>query len=98
MSAELPLRLRPVPLLTPSTVSDLREKFEVQLESGLDGFVVVDGLPIVTEDTRPKLVKFLKRKLDAVGLVKGDSIHMPLGADGKSEGYVLLVETTVQLR
>jgi hypothetical protein len=65
--------------------SDLRERFEVQLEQGLDAFVVVDGLPEVTAETRPKLIKFLKRKLDAVGKVKEDSIHMPLAADGKSE-------------
>ncbi len=66
--------------------SDLRERFEVQLEQGLDAFVVVDGLPEVTEETRPKLIKFLKRKLDAVGKVKEDSIYMPLDpSTGKSE-------------
>lgn len=66
-------------------VSDLRERFEVQLEQGLDAFVVVDGLPEVTEETRPKLIKFLKRKLDAAGKVKEDSIYMPLNESGKSE-------------
>ena len=63
--------------------SDLREKFEVQLEQGLDTFVVVDGLPEVTEDTKPKLIKFLLRKLNAVGKTK-DDIFMPIGEDGKS--------------
>lgn len=67
--------------------SDLRERFEVQLEQGLDAFVVVDGLPVVNENTKPKLIKFLKRKLDAVGKVREDSIHMPLGADGNSERW-----------
>ena len=65
--------------------SDLNERFEVQLESGLDAFVVIDGLPIVTEESKPKLIKFLKRKLDPVGKVKEDSIYMPLGEDGNSE-------------
>jgi translation initiation factor 3 subunit B len=65
--------------------SDLRERFEVQLEQGLDAFVVIDGLPSVTEETKPKLIKFLKRKLDPVGKVKEDSIYMPLGPDGNSE-------------
>lgn len=60
-------------------------RFEVSLESGLDAFVVVDGLPEVDKDTKPKLIKFLKRKLDAVGKVKEDSIYMPLGEDGRSE-------------
>jgi translation initiation factor 3 subunit B len=65
--------------------SDLRERFEVQLEQGLDAFVVIDGLPSVTEETKPKLIKFLKRKLDPVGKVKEDSIYMPLNAEGNSE-------------
>jgi translation initiation factor 3 subunit B len=67
--------------------SDLRERFEVQLEQGLDGFVVVDGLPEVTEETRPKLTKFLLRKLNGVGRTREDSIHMPIGEDGKSHRY-----------
>jgi translation initiation factor 3 subunit B len=65
--------------------SDLRERFEVQLEQGLDAFVVIDGLPVVTEETRPKLIKFLLRKLNSVGRVREDSVHMPLGSDGNSE-------------
>lgn len=64
--------------------SDLREKFEVQLEQGLDTFVVIDGLPEVTEETRPKLIKFLLKKLNSVGKAREDSIFMPLGDDGKS--------------
>lgn len=69
--------------------SDLRERFEVQLEQGLDAFVVIDGLPEVTEETKPKLIKFLLRKLNAVGRVREDSVHMPLGEDGRSERYTL---------
>ena len=64
--------------------SDLREKFEVQLEQGLDGFVVIDGLPEVTEETKPKLIKFLLRKLNSVGKTREDSIFMPIGDNGKS--------------
>jgi translation initiation factor 3 subunit B len=67
--------------------TDLREKFEVQLEQGLDAFVVIDGLPVVNNDTRPKLIKFLLRKLNAVGKVREDSVFMPLGEDGQSERY-----------
>ena len=69
--------------------SYLREKFEVQLEQGLDTFVVIDGLPEVTEETKPKLIKFLLRKLNAVGKTREDSVHMPLGENGKSERYGL---------
>jgi translation initiation factor 3 subunit B len=67
--------------------SDLRERFEVQLEQGLDTFVVIDGLPEVTEETRPKLIKFLLRKLNTVGKTREDSVHMPLGENGKSHRY-----------
>lgn len=65
--------------------SDLRERFEVQLEQGLDAFVVIDGLPVVEEATKPKLIKFLLRKLESgIGQTRKDSIHMPIGPDGKS--------------
>jgi len=70
--------------------SDLREKFEVQLEEGLDTFVVVDGLPKVDRAAAPKLIKFLLRKLTTVGSVKKDptaefdGVHMPFGEDGQS--------------
>jgi translation initiation factor 3 subunit B len=65
-------------------ISDLRERFEVQLEQGLDTFVVIDGLPEVTEETKPKLIKFLLRKLNALGRTREDAIYMPIGEDGKS--------------
>lgn len=66
-------------------ISDLRERFEVQLEEGLDTFVVVDGLPEVTEETKPKLIKFLLRKLKDHGKTREDLIHMPIGENGKSQ-------------
>lgn len=66
-------------------ISDLREKFEVQLEQGYDTFVVIDGLPEVTEDQKPKLVKFLLKKLNTVGKTKEELIYMPMGEDGKSQ-------------
>ncbi|EON99421.1 putative eukaryotic translation initiation factor 3 protein [Phaeoacremonium minimum UCRPA7] len=65
-------------------LSDLREKYEVQLDQGYDTFVVVDGLPEVTEDQKPKLVKFLLKKLNQVGKTREDSIFMPMGENGKS--------------
>lgn len=65
-------------------ISDLREKFEVQLEHGYDAFVVVDGLPKVTEEQKPKLIKFLMKKLNTVGKTKEDMIHMPMDENGDS--------------
>ncbi|ROV93903.1 hypothetical protein VPNG_09514 [Cytospora leucostoma] len=65
-------------------VSDLREKYEVQLDQGYDHFVVVDGLPEVNEEQKPKLVKFLLKKLASVGKAREDQIYMPMGDNGKS--------------
>jgi translation initiation factor 3 subunit B len=66
--------------------SDLQEKFQVTLQSGLDTFVVVDGLPKVTEETKPKLIKFLLRKLTSVGKTKEDLVYMPVGETGQTDG------------
>ncbi|ORY66602.1 eukaryotic translation initiation factor 3 subunit B [Pseudomassariella vexata] len=65
-------------------ISDLKEKYEVQLEHGYDSFVVIDGLPEVTEEQKPKLVKFLLKKLNSVGKAKEENVYMPMGEDGKS--------------
>jgi translation initiation factor 3 subunit B len=68
--------------------SDLREKFEVSLESGYDTFVVIDGLPKVNEEQKSKLVKFLLKKLNTVGRTREDLIYMPMGDDGFSLRWV----------
>ncbi|KAK3320123.1 eukaryotic translation initiation factor 3 subunit B [Cercophora scortea] len=65
-------------------ISDIQEKYQVQLEQGYDTFVVVDGLPEVNEEQKPKLVKFLLKKLNTVGKTREDLIFMPMGEDGKS--------------
>lgn len=69
-------------------ISDLRDKYEVQLEQGFDTFVVIDGLPEVNEEQKPKLLKFLLKKLNTVGRTREDMVEMPMGPDGKSLRYV----------
>lgn len=66
--------------------SDLQEKFQVQMQQGLDTFVVVDGLPKVTEETKPKLIKFLLRKLNTAGRTDESRIYMPVGEKGETDG------------
>lgn len=66
--------------------TDLKAQYEVRLEEGLDAFVVIDGLPIVPEDSRAKLIKFLLKKLNTVGRTKEDAVYMPLNDEKKSEG------------
>ncbi|OCL13329.1 eukaryotic translation initiation factor-like protein 3 subunit B [Glonium stellatum] len=70
--------------------SDLQEQYEVRLEEGLDAFVVVDGLPVVPEDNRQKLIKFLLRKLNTVGKVKEDGVFMPLNEKNMTEGFAFV--------
>ena len=67
--------------------TDLQQQYEVRLEEGLDTFVVIDGLPIVPEESRLKLIKFLLRKLNTIGKAKEDGVFMPLNDEGMTEGY-----------
>jgi translation initiation factor 3 subunit B len=75
-------------VLTTGLGADLKAQYEVKLEEGLDTFVIIDGLPVVPEESRQKLIKFLLRKLSAVGHTSEDAIFMPLSEKNMSEGYV----------
>ena len=66
---------------------DLQAQYEVRLEQGLDAFVVVDGLPVVEEDRRQKLIKVLLKRLNTVGKTKEDAVYMPLNEKKMTEGY-----------
>jgi translation initiation factor 3 subunit B len=67
--------------------SDLTAQHEVRLEQGLDTFVVVDGLPKVNEAQKPKLLKFLVKKLQAAGKTKEENVYMPINPEkDESEG------------
>lgn len=66
--------------------SDLHEKHDVRMEQGLDAFVVIDGLPVVPEERKQKLVKFLSKKLNSVGKIKDDSVFMPVNSSNMTEG------------
>ncbi|KAJ4344437.1 Translation initiation factor 3 subunit b [Didymosphaeria variabile] len=70
--------------------TDIEDQYQVRLDEGLDAFVVIDGLPVVPEDSKAKLVKFVLRKLNSVGKVKEDGVHMPVSDDGKTEGYAFV--------
>jgi translation initiation factor 3 subunit B len=68
--------------------SDLQEKYHVQMQQGLDTFIVADGLPKVTAEQKPKLIRFLLRKLNDVGRTRDDLVHMPVGENGETDGSV----------
>lgn len=70
--------------------SDLKAQYEVRLEKGLDAFIVIDGLPVVPEDSKPKLIKFLLKKLNSVGRTSEDAVFMPMTDKGMSEGFAFV--------
>lgn len=70
--------------------SDLKAQYEVKLEEGLDTFVVIDGLPVVPEESRQKLIKFLLRKLNTVGHTSEDAVFMPLNDKNTTEGFAFI--------
>ncbi|KAL4999304.1 eukaryotic translation initiation factor 3 subunit B [Aspergillus recurvatus] len=76
--------------------SDLKAQYEVKLEEGLDTFVVIDGLPVVPEENRQKLIKFLLRKLNAVGRTSEDAVFMPLNEKNMSEGFAFVEYETAE--
>lgn len=47
---------------------------------------VIDGLPIVSTEQKPKLIKFLLKKLNTAGKTTEDAIFMPMNDKEMSEG------------
>ncbi|KAF2098939.1 eukaryotic translation initiation factor-like protein 3 subunit B [Rhizodiscina lignyota] len=72
--------------------SDLYEQYDVRLEESFDAFVVLDGLPVVPDENRPKLIKFILKKLNAVGKVRDGElgITMPLNDNGMTDGFAFV--------
>ena len=56
------------------------------MEEGLDAFVVIDGLPIVPEENKQKLVKYIMRKLNTAGKTREEAIFMPTNDKNMTEG------------
>ena len=51
---------------------------------------MIDGLPVVNQEQKPKLIKFLLKRLNTVGRIKDgeESIFMPMNESDQSEGHV----------
>jgi translation initiation factor 3 subunit B len=69
-----------------TSMADLRAQYDVRKDQGLDTFVVIDGLPVVPAESKPKLVKFLLKKLNSVGKTSEDAIFMPMNDQNTSDG------------
>lgn len=50
---------------------------------------IVDGLPLVNEEHKPVLIRFLFRKVNVVGRIRDgeESIFIPMDDTGSSKGY-----------
>lgn len=48
--------------------------------------MVVDGLPIVTAENKPRLLKVLLKRMAPVGKTKEEAVFMPMNEENKSEG------------
>ena len=50
---------------------------------------MIDGLPIVNQEQKSKLVKFLLKRLNSIGKIKDgeESVFMPMNDQGSSEGF-----------
>lgn len=71
--------------------TDLHEQYQVRMEEGLDAFVVCDGLPVVPADSRPKLTKFILKKLTSVGRTSEEQVFMPVDESNKmTMGYAFV--------
>lgn len=70
----------------------------MRLEQGLDAFVVIDGLPVVPEDSKQKLVKYLLKKLTTAGKTKEDATFMPTNDQGMTQGYEKASVSSLRLR
>ncbi|KAI9891773.1 MAG: Translation initiation factor 3 subunit b [Vezdaea aestivalis] len=72
--------------------SDLRDQYEVRLEEGLDTFIVIDGLPVVSKEKKAPLTKFLLKKLKVAGRASEESVFMPMSDKGETKGRFAFVE------
>lgn len=75
--------------------SDLERKYAVNLDEGIESFVVVDGAPKAPEAKAPVLIKVLKKLFSSVGTIKEDGFHMPI-ENGKTKGFVFIEYETAE--
>lgn len=52
--------------------------------------MVLDGLPVVSEENKPKLIKYIMRKLNTVGRTREEAIFMPMNDNDMSEGCAIV--------
>lgn len=68
--------------------SDIIAKYAVRFDEGLDDVVVLDNVPVITQERQTKLFDtIIKRFKTHAGIdVPPEGMHIPYGEDGNSKG------------
>ncbi|TPX48254.1 hypothetical protein SeLEV6574_g02149 [Synchytrium endobioticum] len=72
--------------------SDIEARYRVEMPSGFDRIVVVDGVPIVDEIKEQKLLNVLRKVFHDVGNIVQGGIYHPKDADSKKSKGFMFVE------
>ncbi|KAH9927290.1 translation initiation factor eIF-3b [Fomitopsis serialis] len=72
--------------------SDIENKYKVKFEEGFDNILLVDGVPIIDESKRGKLLDKIAKEFGRKGApIKPADISVPWNAsNGKSKGFVFV--------
>ncbi|KAF8912765.1 translation initiation factor eIF-3b [Gymnopilus junonius] len=72
--------------------TDIENKYQVQYDTGFDNILVVDGVPVIDESKRERLLAKVTKEFSKKGVViKVEDIFMPWDdTSGKSKGYMFV--------
>ncbi|KAG6895997.1 hypothetical protein C0992_010972 [Termitomyces sp. T32_za158] len=87
----------PAPVVDDIDYTDIEEKYKVQYDDGLDTTLVVDGVPVIDESKRERLLNKFCKEFGRKGVtIKPEDVYMPWNdATGKSKGYAFVDFRTV---
>ncbi|KAI8850502.1 eukaryotic translation initiation factor eIF2A-domain-containing protein [Chytridium lagenaria] len=68
--------------------TDIEEHYRVQMPSGFESIVVIDGIPVFEESKQDRFIDFLKTKLKNMGTVK--SAYVPFNSQKNNKGYIFV--------
>ncbi|KAG6827272.1 hypothetical protein H0H93_015730 [Arthromyces matolae] len=87
----------PAPIVDDIDYSDIEEKYKVHYDESFDTTLVVDGIPIIDESKRDRLLtKFCKEFARKGVSIRNEDVFMPWDeAKGKSKGYAFVDFRTV---
>ncbi|KAG6863961.1 hypothetical protein C0993_009756, partial [Termitomyces sp. T159_Od127] len=87
----------PAPAVDDIDYTDIEEKYKVQYDDGFDTTLVVDGVPVIDESKRERLLNKFCKEFGRKGVtIKPEDVYLPWNdATGKSKGYAFVDFRTV---